>query len=345
MNPVRPRHCEWESFSPLNTPLGIWEGERGTQSQETSTIVFHTRALGGGTVDLRSPLCWLIFGLAAFISTSCGRPAPSTGSIVLVDDGRDTVRLSAPATRIVSLIPATTELLFALGAGPRVVGRTTWCDYPPAALQVPSVGSGIGPSVEAVVAADPDLVVIYRSPANQAAIGRFRALGIPTVVLATDRLADFNRSAALLGRATGTTTRADSLTAALAAALEAVTVHPASPPSVFVLAWEQPLMTLGMGSFLSEILARSGVRNLFDDLPQSSATVSLEVVAARQPDFILVTDDREPTIVTKPPWASLRAVRERRFLRVSGTEFNRPSPRMPEAIRKVREALERAGTR
>ena len=286
----------------------------------------------------------LLVGLAALILISCSRPASPADGITLVDDGGDTVRLAAPAARIVSLVPATTELLFALGAGPQVVGRTTWCDYPAAALQVPSVGAGINPSVEAVVAVHPDLIVVYRSAANQAAVGRFRALGIATVVLAIDRLVDFDRATAVLGRATGRTAQADSLTRTLAAALDQVSVHPAAPPSVFILAWEQPVMTLGRGSFLSEIIERAGARNLFEDLPQSSATVSLEAVAARQPDFILATSDRDPPIAGKPEWQSLDAVRHRRFLRVAGSEFNRPSPRMPEAVRQLREALARAGT-
>ena len=92
------------------------------------------------------------------------KPAASPGaSIVVVDDAGDTVRLAGPAHRIVSLIPATTELLFAIGAGERIVGRTHWCDYPDAAERVPDLGDGMNPNLEAVVAARPDLVVLYLS--------------------------------------------------------------------------------------------------------------------------------------------------------------------------------------
>ena len=106
------------------------------------------------------------FVLAALVLPACAR-APSSGAIVRMDDWGRTVALAAPARRIVSLAPATTELVFALGLGDRLVGRTRWCDYPPAALRVPDVGDGMGPNVEAVAARRPDLVLLYASPANR----------------------------------------------------------------------------------------------------------------------------------------------------------------------------------
>ena len=95
--------------------------------------------------------------LVATLALACragSRPAPG-GGLRVVDDAGRTVALAGPARRIVSLSPAITELVFALGAGERLVGRTTWCDYPPAARAVPSVGDGLNPSVEAVAAAIP----------------------------------------------------------------------------------------------------------------------------------------------------------------------------------------------
>src|SRR2546429_8308715 len=85
-----------------------------------------------------------------------------------------------------SLPPAVTELLFALGVGDRVVGRTTWCDYPPPARLVPSVGDGLNPNLEAVAARRPDLVVLYRSPLNETAAAQLGRLGIPAAGLRHD---------------------------------------------------------------------------------------------------------------------------------------------------------------
>ncbi|MGH7701427.1 MAG: helical backbone metal receptor, partial [Gemmatimonadales bacterium] len=98
-------------------------------------------------------------------AAACGRagdrPPPPPGGVTVVDDAGRTVTLAAPARRIVSLLPSFTELLFAMGAGDRLVGRSTWCDFPPAARDIPSVGDGLPPNVEAVAARRPDLVVLY----------------------------------------------------------------------------------------------------------------------------------------------------------------------------------------
>src|SRR6266566_8176583 len=105
----------------------------------------------------------LLAGLPA--CREAGR-APPRGNLVVTDDAARRVALAAPARRVVSLLPSFTEMLFAIGAGDRLVGRTTWCDYPPAARAVPSVGDGIPPNIEAVAARRPDLVVLYRSAPN-----------------------------------------------------------------------------------------------------------------------------------------------------------------------------------
>src|SRR5437763_1800039 len=107
---------------------------------------------------------------------------PPPGDRVVTDDAGRRVALAAPARRVVSLLPSFTELLFAIGAGDRLVGRTTWCDYPPAALAVSSVGDGMPPNVEAVAARHPDLVVLYRSGPNVTAAEHLERLGITTVL-------------------------------------------------------------------------------------------------------------------------------------------------------------------
>ena len=103
-------------------------------------------------------------------------------------------RHDAPAQRVVSLLPSFTEILFAIGAGDRIVGRTTWCDYPPAALTIPSVGDGMPPNVEAVAARKPDLVVLYNSGPNVTAAQQLERIGIKTVLLDLNRLEDLGRS-------------------------------------------------------------------------------------------------------------------------------------------------------
>ena len=272
--------------------------------------------------------------LLLFLLAGCRDPAPPPAA-GLTDDAGVAVRLGAPPQRIISLIPATTELVFALGAGDRLVGRTSWCDFPAEALAVPDLGNGIGPNIEAVVAARPDLVLLYKSGSNRSAAEQLRSFGIPTLELATDRMEDFDRIARLLGAALGKREEAESLVVRTARDLASATVQPSSRPTVFILAWDRPPMTLGRGSFLSEILERAGARNLFDDLATSSAPISIEAVASRDPDFVLVSGSGEPAIAGRREWRVVPAVRERRFLRIDGSEFNRPSPRIGDAVRRL----------
>ncbi|HET9035073.1 MAG TPA: helical backbone metal receptor, partial [Myxococcaceae bacterium] len=260
----------------------------------------------------------------------------SAGSVRLVDDSGDTLALAAPARRVVSLIPAATEILFAIGAGPLVVGRTQYCDYPPEAHAVPSLGDGIKPSIEAVLGQNPDLVVLYHSGQNAAVAGRLHELGIPALRLNTDLLSDVPRVARVLGTLTGHRRGADSVIAVFDTALAHATAPPEGPrPSVLLLVWEQPPMTVGRGSFLSELVERAGGRNAFGDVTASSGVVSIEAVAARNPDLIYTTAEGPSTFARRPEWQAVSAVRERRFLKIAGSEFNRPSPRAPAAIRRL----------
>jgi iron complex transport system substrate-binding protein len=276
---------------------------------------------------------------------ACGRSATGArGTVVVVDDAGDSMSVRAPAGRVASLIPATTELLFAIGAGPVVVGRTQWCDYPAEALRVTDLGPGINPNLEAVLSVRPDLVVLYNSAQHASAAARLRELGIPAVRLNTDALADVGRVGRLLGRLTGHEAGADSMRAAFDSALAAATSvgRRERKPRVLILVWEQPPMTLGRGSFLSELVERAGGQNIFADIAGSSGPVSIEAVSARDPDLILTAGSGPASIADRPEWQAVRAVRERRFLRISGTEYDRPGPRSPAAIRALAARLREA---
>ncbi|HVJ99335.1 MAG TPA: helical backbone metal receptor [Gemmatimonadales bacterium] len=290
----------------------------------------------GGPIAFSRPIVRRLVLAVAPALLACGTPAAGTGgTVVVVDDAGDSVSVRAPASRVVSLIPATTELLFAIGAGSAVVGRTEWCDYPPEALRVTNLGPGINPNLEAVLSVRPDLVVLYNSAQHAAAAARLRELGIPALRINTDALADVGRVGRLLGRLTGHLSGADSMSAAFDIALAAAgaTRRRERRPRVLILAWEQPPMTLGRGSFLSELVERAGGENLFGDVASSSAPVSIEAVSARDPDLILTAANGPASIVDRPEWQVVRAVRERRLLRISGTEYDRPGPRSPGAIR------------
>src|SRR5213076_77316 len=152
-------------------------------------------------------------GLLALALAACtrGERAPAGGGRTVTDDAGRRVTLAAPARRVVSLLPSFAEILFAIGAGERLVGRTAWCDYPPAALAVPSVGDGMPPNVEAVAARRPDLVVLYRSGPNVTAAEQLERLGIRAVLFDLNLLEELGPAARRLGVLTGHSRAADSL--------------------------------------------------------------------------------------------------------------------------------------
>jgi iron complex transport system substrate-binding protein len=284
----------------------------------------------------------VLFGL---VLVACPPPASAPRGLVTVDDAGDSVRIVAPARRVVSLSPATTELLFAIGAGDRVAGRTRWCDYPAEAAAVPSVGDGLPPNIEAVLSRHPDLVLIYKSAQNVEAVRQLAAAGVPTLQLTFDHLADVPRVARLLGPLVDHAAASDSLATAFDSTLASVRGAPSDSthlPKVLLLAWDQPPIAIGAGSFQSEILTLAGGRNLFADVPGPSAPVSIEIIAARNPDLILVSDSGVPGFASRSEWRTIPAVKAGRFVHLTTTAFGRPSPRAPDLIRALRAALNAA---
>lgn len=260
------------------------------------------------------------------------RPANSDPGVT-VDDAGDPLPPPARRSRIVSLIPATTEILFALGAGERVVGRTHWDGWPPEVVRVPDLGDGIRPSVETVLGARPDLVLLYASGENREAARALRGAGIPVISLRIDSIAEFERATLILGEAVGEPARAravvDSVRATLDRVRDAMRAQPR--PTVFMLAWETPLMTIGAGSFLTELVEIAGGRNVFGDLEGPSPQVSFEEVLRRDPEFILGRPETAGKLSANDRWRRLPAVRDGRVLVMDTSLVGRPGVRLGEA--------------
>jgi iron complex transport system substrate-binding protein len=294
--------------------------------------------------------------LLALVTGACGSsavprrgPAAHTGATrAIIDDAGRSVTVAVPARRIVSLAPSITELLFALGVGDQVVGRTTWCHYPAAALAVADVGDGLNPDVEAVAALQPDLVLLYRSALTEVAARQLHMLGIPAAILRHDRIEDVSRTARLLGGLTGAEAQGDSVARELDSVLAAGPVGGGGiPPRVAFVVWDTPPIVIGGGSYLDELTHLAGGDNVFGDVRSASATVSLESIAARDPDWIAILTDnasssKPPSWSRRPEWQVVRAVREGRFLYLSGDLFGHPSPRAPLAVTTLRRQLRTA---
>jgi iron complex transport system substrate-binding protein len=280
--------------------------------------------------------------LALVALAACGE-SHRDASAVDVDDFGDTINVGttiAPA-RIASLNPATTELLFALGAGPRLVARTTWDVWPEAARAVPDVGPGLRPNVEAVLARHPDLVVLYASAENRVAAQQLRAAGVQVIALRINRLADFARASRELGRAVGESASAvtviDTMQRTLAR-VRAATQH-LDHPTVFWHVWDSPIYTIGTGSFLDELLTIAGGTNIYADRAEPSPQVSLEDIVQRDPRIILAGVSGRTAITTSPLWQGVRAVRERRVFVVDTNLVGRPSVRAGEAAASIARLL------
>lgn len=251
----------------------------------------------------------------------------------VTDDFGDTLMIGAPPRRIVSLNPATTELFFALGAGARLIGRTRYDLYPAAALQVPELGDGMRPNVEVVLGARPDLVVLYASNENRDAVTRFRAAGIQTLSLRIDSIAEFRRAVMTIGRVIGDTVTARTVVDSVDRTLERVraATNDAPRPATFWKAWDSPVIAIGGGSFLTELVTIAGGRNIYGDDPRPSLDVTIEDVVRRDPDVVLAGPESARRMRAAAAWRALRAVRENRVLIVDTMLVGRPGVRLGEA--------------
>ncbi len=251
----------------------------------------------------------------------------------LTDDFGDTVRVGAVPHRIVSLNPTTTELMFALGAGDRLVGRTTWDLFPAEAKKVPSVGDGIRPNIEAVLAVHPDLVILYGSADNRASAQRLRAAGVNTISLKIDSIIQFQRAVTLLGSVLRDSARAASVRDSVTKSLDAVRTATASlaKPNVFWHIWDAPPITIGRGSYMNELTEIAGGKNVYADMAAPSPTVSIEDVVKRNPDFVLAGPEGTATLRKDARWQQVPAVRKGKILVLDTMLVARPGVRLGEA--------------
>ena len=275
---------------------------------------------------------------AGSLACGGGGKSPASNAAIALDDFGDTIRVTAPAQRIVSLNPVTTELLFTLGAGSRVVGRTHFDRYPSAALAVPDLGNGMQPNVEAIVGVHPDLVILYAGESNRAAAAQLRTAGLNTLSIRDDHISDFRRTVELIARATGDTVAGTAVADSVERSLAAVSARPRpeKPVTVFWHVWDSPILTIGRGSYLDELVTIAGAKNVFGDLPQPSPQVTLEEIVRRNPDFILVGAESSKKLRANPLWRAVPAVREGRLLVVDTLLVGRPGVRLGEAARSLR---------
>lgn len=258
--------------------------------------------------------------------------AEASSSITIEDaDGRE-VTLPKPAERVISLIPSATATLRAIGAVDALVARTDF-DTTTWAEALPSVGGGLQPSIEAIVAARPDLVIRFGGTQDPETPARLDDLGIPHLAVRPDRVEDVLAIARLLGRVTGKDEEGAALAARLRDELDEVkaSARNAAPVHVAYVLGGDPPWVAGPDTYITQLIELSGGINVFDDLERLYTSVSPEELLARDVDLILIprgtTFDRR--LARGRPVAAL------------DPELEIPGPSVARAAREIAEALRR----
>lgn len=264
------------------------------------------------------------------------RPAGSGAPIEVTDGVGRTVRLQAPARRVVSMLPALTDWLVAMGVGDRLVARTDY-DTDPSLAHLPTVGGGLDPSVEWLAARRPDLVLAWPDAPSRSLVQRLEALDIAVYTAPIQSIEEALRAARDLGRLLGDTAAAASAIREVRAGLDSVrsAVGDRPSPSVLFLIGTDPLMAAGPGTFLHELVAWAGGRNAIADVPILWPQLSLEQVILRAPDVIIIGSlgpaDPATALAGRPGWRDVPAVRAGRVHAVHPDTVNRPGPALDDA--------------
>jgi iron complex transport system substrate-binding protein len=226
-----------------------------------------------------------------FVSCASEPETTMPGPTTIIDQlGRTITLQTTNPQRIVSLAPANTEILYALGLGDRIVGVTEYSDYPPEAALKPNVGRYDTPNIEQILATNPDLI-LADSIHKAEIIPQLESHGLTVVTIAPATFEEIFDSIRMVGEITGTEEKADELLSDMQARVKAITDKTDALPeseivSVFYLVWHDPLMTSGGDTLINEMIEMSGGRNIFEDV-SGAAMVELEELIARNPQVII----------------------------------------------------------
>jgi iron complex transport system substrate-binding protein len=273
--------------------------------------------------------------IALLLAAGCAKKGAAPSEMRERKDGLGrTVRLppASKIARIVSLAPSSTEILFAVDAGARVVGVDAYSDYPPAVKSLERVGADVDPSLEKIVGLRPDVVFTATSANTQRTVETLDRLGVPVYVSSGRTLDDLFADVAALGDVVGQGARAAQLVADLRARLTALSARVAEEPTVraLIVVWPEPLVVAGAKSHVNDLLRAARGENVASDTEQPFPTYSLERVVARAPEVVVVGTHSGGA----PPLAPLERIAARMGARrfrvepIDGDLLFRPGPRV-----------------
>ncbi|MFZ5862857.1 MAG: ABC transporter substrate-binding protein [Nitrospirota bacterium] len=273
----------------------------------------------------------VVLVLFTFVAVAAAEP------LVVRDDLGQTLRFDRTPQRIVSLSPALTEILFALGLDEAIVGVSDFCNYPEAALHRPKVG-GIAPNFEALIALTPDLVVSTGGAGMGETARRLDRFGIPLMGVEADSVESILARITLLGKVTGRNASAAALVDDMRGRLAAIAARrfTAAAPRVLYLIDDEPPITVGPKSFLYDVLIKAGGRPFESGPRESYPRVGIEAVVRFDPEVIFFAGDSDRGASAHAArwrrWDRIAAVKTGRMYAIPYDLINRPGPRIIEAI-------------
>ena len=286
--------------------------------------------------------------LLFFVFASCARTNPNTAEVILrrqlVDDSGKTVLLPEHVDRVISLAPNLTEIVFAVGAGSKLVGRTTFCDFPAEAKQVALVGDTQNPSLEKIIALKPQVVLVSTASQLEAFTKQLQDHNIVVFVTDPHDLEGVFRSIQKIGEFLEQDEKTRQLIASLRQRVSAVEakVNNKKPVRVFYQLSVEPLYTAGKDSFVNDLIRRAGAVSVTADVPGEWPRYSAEAAVATKPEAIILPTggsmgDSNAT-VTK---ALMRApaVTQGRVYKINGDHLVRPGPRVVDGLEETARAL------
>jgi len=285
--------------------------------------------------------------LAAALTTSS---AAAVAAITVADDSGRMVSLVQPAQRIISLTPHMTELLFAAGAGERIVGTVEYSNYPAAAQRIARIGDSAQLDLERIVALRPDLIIVWKNGNAQRQLDKLLRLGIPVFYNEPRRLADIARAIEQLGRLAGTESVALPASRAFTARADELRRRYAgrAPVTVLFQIWEQPLMTVNGDHLISDVIRLCGGQNVFASLKPLTPEIATEAVLAADPEAIVgVTAEagQSDNLERWKRWPHLQATARGNLFVIHADLISRNTPRVLDGAQRLCEQLDAARAR
>ena len=278
---------------------------------------------------LASSFALATLGCAAALAAAAGlapgnqpaqAPAGPREQVTVTDDHGHRITIPYPPRRIISLSPGANAMLLAAGAGKQLIATIEYSGQPDSQRALPKIGTVDAIDMERLIAAKPDVVIVWPNGNNPADIANIERLGIPVYRQEADTLEAIGGSLRRLGRLAGTSRAADRAATALESRLAALRSKyaPATRrPSVLLEVWDRPLYTVGGGEMMSDALGVCGARNAFADLPPRAPAIGLGAVIARDPDIIVAAAPPGRGASWLAQWRRfpfLKAVRDGRLL-------------------------------